>query len=244
MTQKVIDRLGLTERDVLDFLAKNPDFLMRHPEVCKMLMAPDRFQGREGLADDSPVVDLQHFMVGSLQREIQDLKKQGGDLAHKMRTSHDYQHRVFNAVGLLLNSSCFEHFIHNIAYELAGCLNVDIVTLNVEGKHIGLSKDKMSGVQVLPEGTVDQILGVKNDIIVEQNVTLADKALFGAVTDIIQSQALMRLKISPASPQGLLAVGSKLPEDLSVDASIQGQLLFLAHTVQSLLRLWLDLPPY
>ena len=68
-----------------------------------------------------------------------------------------------------------------------------------------------------------------------------ERAIFGAGATLVHSDALLRLKISPATPVGLLALGSR--KEGRFHAGQGTELLgFLARAVEFSIRAWLDLP--
>lgn len=251
----------VAEGQVADYLVRHPDFLTRHPEVLKKLKVPGRFSERfseqsASHSDDAPsehddlasgegdqaVLDLQQFVVGRLQKDLESSRRDQQKLAQSVRESHAFQARIIGAVQALLSAPSFEDFIHRLTHEAGMHLKLDAVVLNMEAADLAVPGLKTSGVQLLPYGYVDAVLGPKNKLLIDDEPT-PDPALFGAAVGLVRSQALLRLAISPKAPAGLLALGSRLPKAFEHPAHHQALLLFFAQAVQHLFRTWLHLPP-
>jgi len=67
------------------------------------------------------------------------------------------------------------------------------------------------------------------------------RTIFGSAASLVRSDALLRLKISPAAPAGLLALGSRKENRFHPGQGTE-LLGFLARALERSIRAWLDLP--
>ncbi|MBT6407241.1 MAG: DUF484 family protein, partial [Rhodospirillaceae bacterium] len=96
----VEDTDALTDDKITEYLANNPDFLARNPEIVKSLTAPSRWDG-DGVAD------MQKFMLEQLRGEIDNLRDCAQDVIETSRTNMSIQTRVHTAVLALLSADGF-----------------------------------------------------------------------------------------------------------------------------------------
>ena len=227
--------------DVAAYLRRHPDFLVNRPDLLAVLAPPTREMG-------DGVVDLQHFMLDRLRTDVARLKLVQRKLISTSRANLQNQTRVHNAVLAMLAATTFEHLITVVTEELTLLLDIDAVGLCVEtprgkGRLTGRNgKTLAAGVLMLEPGSVDELLGASHDVLLRSDV-VGDPALFGApAAGLVRSDALVRLRVSPAAPVGLLALGARKP---GVFHPGQGTelLTFLAQVVEHSIRAWLDLPP-
>jgi uncharacterized protein YigA (DUF484 family) len=223
----------LTGAQVADYLRRHPTFLMRHPELLDGQVAPGRDRG-------DGVVDLQQFMVERLRREIARLRAEQDDLLANSRDNLSTQSRIHKAVLALLAADSFERLIETVTTDLALLLDVDVVMLCVE-KASGSSGDpNVEGVQMLPPGGVDQVMGAGQDVLLRDDVP-GDLDVFGSAAGLVRSDALLRLRVSRATPAGLIAFGTRHPGYFNPGQATE-LLGFLARVLEHCIRAWLDLP--
>jgi uncharacterized protein YigA (DUF484 family) len=218
---------------VAGYLRRHPDFLNHYPELLDILAPPRRDKG-EG------VVDLQHFMVERLRREIGDLTQLRDDMVATGRSNLATQSRVHEAVLALLRARSFEEFVETITTDLAVVLDLDVVTIGVEQAETGAAWKPVAGVYCLEKGSVDALLGPGGKMLLREDIA-GDPAIFDGGAGLVRSDALSRLKISGSTPPALLALGSR-----QTGAFHAGQgtelLTFLSNVVEVTFRAWLNLP--
>jgi uncharacterized protein YigA (DUF484 family) len=219
----------LTDAAVAAYLAANPQFLTNHPDLVPLLV-PDGYPG------DGNVVDLQSVMLRRMRDEIARLKSQHRALISTTRSNMLSVQRIHSAVLALLGAGSFELLIQSVTTDLAVLLDVDVVTLCVESDPG--ARPPIVGVQLLARGSVDSLLGVGRDALLEDHVR-GDPALFGAGAGLVQSEALLRLPIAKA-PAGLLAIGSRRPTKFRPGHGTE-LLCFLARTLGITIGQWLEL---
>jgi len=224
----------LTSAEVEAFLADHPDFLARRPELLSELLPPSRF-GR------STIVDFQQSMVQALQGRLRESEQSQQDLIATSRANLSVQGRVHKAVLALLSARTFEHLIEIVTTDLAMQMDVDVVTLCVEGDADRLPDAIGSLVHLLAPGTIDRVLGPGRNILLEKHITV-DPAVFGPAAQLVASAAFLRLIVSPATPPCLLCMGSRQEGKFHGGQGTE-LLTFLARVVEFSINTWLDLPP-
>ncbi|MFO1059082.1 MAG: DUF484 family protein [Dongiaceae bacterium] len=223
----------VTAAQVVDYLQRHPDFLLRHGELLDAQQAPARRQG-------PGVLDLQQVMVERLRRDVARLRTEQDDLLANSRDNLSTQERVHRAALALLAARSFENLIETVMTDLAVVLDVDVVSLCVEATE-GRKRRSVEGVQLLPAGLVGELLGNGRDTLLRDDVE-GDPRIFGAAAGLVRSDALLRITASPAAPVGLLAFGTRHPGYFNPGQGTE-LLSFLARVLEHAIRTWLDLPP-
>ncbi|WP_029011037.1 DUF484 family protein [Azospirillum halopraeferens] len=222
----------LTPEAVCAYLRANPDFLVRNAELVHHLTPPSADRGRG-------VVDLQAFMVERLRGEVRHLKDQQRELVVTTRANLNSQNRIHAAVLFLLDARSLEHLIQTITTDLAILLDLDVAGLVIESNGHDHPHVHRSGVRVVEPGAVNQWLGTR-DVVLLSDVRGAEE-IFGPGAGLVRSQALIRLKVSSETPDGILAFGSRDPA-MFHDGQATELVNFLARVVERVIRSWLDLP--
>jgi uncharacterized protein YigA (DUF484 family) len=221
-----------TEADVVDYLRRHRDFLDRHPELIAELMPAAHVGSRT-------VVDLQHYLIGRLRRDLVDTRRAHEEAVTTARGNLASQQRIHAAVLDLMNASSFEHFVESITSELPIKLDLDVVALCVESTRPNQPRPR-TGVRLLSVGSIDHFVGRNRALLLRPTAAPA-RAIYGSGAALIKSDALLRLSIGAEAPVGLLALGSRYPGHFRPGQGTE-LLLFLARTIESTARAWLDLP--
>ena len=217
---------------VAAYLRHHPDFLSEHPELLPMLTPPEMRRG-EG------VVDMQHFMLQRLRSELTRLKGQQRALIATSRSNLTSQNRIHSACLAIIAATSFEQLIQIVTTDLAVLLDIDVVTIGVESSASAQPRLPLHGIQILPRGTVDDLLGAGRSAVLRSD-TPGDPALFGSAAGLVRSQALLRLEVSEHAPVGLLCIGTRKPEKFQPGQGTE-LLCFLAHVIELTIAAWLDL---
>lgn len=221
----------VTAAQVVDYLRQHPEFLVRHPDLLDIQVVPGRRRG-EG------VVDLQQFMVERLRRDVARLKADQDDLLANSRDNLSTQDRIHQAVLALLGADTFAHFIEIVTTDLSVLLDVDAVSLCIEATDGSAAKLRVDGVQVLPPGTVDRVLGTDRAALLRDDTT-GDAEIFDAGAGLVRSDALIRLKFGERVPPGLIAFGTRHPGYFDPGQGTE-LLHFLARVIEHCIRAWLQ----
>lgn len=219
--------------EISAYLRRHPNFLIDHPELLEILIPPSAQSGET-------VVDMQRFMVERLQREVARLNGAHGELVAASRSNMTTQAQVHAAVLALIEATSFEHMIHTVTADFAEMLDVDVVTLCVEANGGPPPRITTSNVYVLPQGTLDKLIGAGREILLRGGCTPMP-AIYGPAAELVRSEALVRLRFNSHTPVGLLALGSRQGEKFHPGQGTE-LLQFLARALERSIRAWLDLP--
>ena len=224
---------ALDDAQVLAYLRAHSGFLAQHAELLAPLLSLERESGDR-------IVDLQRFMAERLKRRTRELEGECQQMVALARLNLKSQARVHRAVLALMGASSFEHLIQVTTIDLPVFLGLDVSALCIEATAAPPPRCETPGVRLIDPGAVDRLLGPARDMLLRQSAR-GERAIFGAGATLVHSDALLRLKISPATPVGLLALGSR--KEGRFHAGQGTELLgFLARAVEFSIRAWLDLP--
>ena len=113
-------------------------------------------------------------MVERLRRDMQRLKADQDDLLTNSRDNLSTQDRIHKAALALLGAESIANFIEIIATDLAMLLDVDAVALCLETVDGKTAKLHVDGLQLLPAGTVDRVLGPERAAALLRDDTVGD----------------------------------------------------------------------
>ncbi|TAL30600.1 MAG: DUF484 family protein [Alphaproteobacteria bacterium] len=220
----------LSEEDVIAFLKKKKNFFRDHPEVLEHLDAPGQKHGKG-------VVDFQQALVERLKADKSAAHKVQKELIETFRANMNNQNRIQTAVLVILEAETFEEFIETMTQDLPVLLDVDTVNLVIEATSKEVPFINQSGIRFARQGFVKQWLGT-GDALLQSNIN-GHEDVFGPGAGLVKSHALLRLEISPNTPAGIIAFGSRDPEAFGPEQAID-QIGFLAQVVERCFRIWLD----
>lgn len=227
---------GPTAEDIADFLRGHPEFFSDHPEVLAGLTS-----SLEGSGDN--VVDLQKVLLGRLRDENRRLTGSWDELIATSRTNMAGQSQIHEAILAFLEARSLEHLVHTVTADLPQILDLDAVTICVEGGEApAVPAAAGEDVRLLDSGMVSELLGPgRNLVLGTGGVGFAQ--IFGPAAPLIRSDALIRLNVrrddsQTEAPPCLLAMGSR-----DADKFHPGQgtelLVFLAQALERCLAAWL-----
>ena len=222
----------ITADDVVAHLKAHPDFFEKHPELASELGLAPRVQG-------PGVIDMQQAILKRLRSEIDRLKSERSEIIANSRQNQMVQNRIQAAVISIIQAATFEKMIHVVTHELPELLDVDFITLAIEAA-AEPRKLPVRGVYVLAPGAIDAAIGPDKHARLRSHIKGED-AFFGEVARFVQSDVLMRLRVSSGSPDGVMCFGSRNPEAFGPDMATE-LLFFLAKVLENTIRAWLDLP--
>ena len=203
---------GITGAQVADYLRAHLDFFTIHADLLRTLVPPRRHE-------TGNVLDMQAFI-------IERLRADHDALLAASRGNMTGQSRVHKAVLAFLSARSLEHLVHLVTTDLVVILGLDVVVFAVES----VETESAVGVQVLPPGTVDRLLGSGRDVHLDGEAK-ADPIVFGEMEYLVRSQALIRLDFGGKESPGLLALGSR--EEGKFHARQGKELLtFLARVIE------------
>lgn len=211
-----------TESDaVAEYLRRNPGFLVDNPDLVVTLTPPDFRHGED-------VIDMQRFMLDSLQKHIQSLTSREKKFLAIAEDRVAGFGRVQDGAVMLLAANSFRELVRAINFDLPDLLDIDSARLCLEEDE---TTDGTSAAHVLATGVADKLIGRKSQVALLEDS--ADKrAQVGMEKADVKSLALIRL-----STGGILALGS-----VETDGFNQRQgtdlISFLARVVESCMRRW------
>lgn len=223
------------EAEIVAWLEANPTLFSRHPELWSRMTPP------AAPHEDGNVVDLQRFMVQRLQGELARVSGMSSALLDAGRQNMSITARVHEAVLLLMEATSFEHLVHIATQDWTDLLEVDVISLCVEGDPRRVDGVVSAGIYILPVGAVDELLGEGQPVRLRAASGAAPR-LYGPAASLVQSDALARLSFGAGAPVGLLALGSR--ESGKFDPGHGTELLgFLARVLERSVRQWLRIKP-
>ena len=201
--------------------------------LLEVLAAPARAHG-------DGVLDLQSFMVERLRNEVAGMREARDALVRSGRSNLAAQSRVHEAVLALLATKSFEHLIETVTTDLPVLLNLDAVGLCVEQSGRNLPPVRLGGLCQLEPDSVEAMVGSGRKVLLRGDID-GDPAIFGAAAGLVASEALIRLRPSPATPTAMLALGARKPEQFHPGQGTE-LLVFLGDVLERCVRTWLNLP--
>lgn len=224
---------SLSHDDVADYLRRHPDFFAEHAELFEIMAPPKADLGGN-------VVDLQHFMLGNLQKGIHTLKGKYEGLLLSSRDNMSTLHQVHEAALSLIRAPGLEQILEVIAIDLPALFNVDVVRLCIESEAAEFYENKFalddtSGVTFLPTGLVDAALGKGKPILLVSDTAkqfiYGFEQIFTDCSGIIESAALLRMCLPSTQRNILLAFGVRIPNHFHEGQGTE-MLSFLSQIVE------------
>lgn len=224
---------SLSAAEVRAFLLQHPDFVASDADLLATILP-----ARE---DGANVVDMQHFVIGRLQRQVRTLRDIQSDLIEASSLNSLAREQVHAAAIAMLDAPDFEAFVAYVTGPrgLAATLGLGAASICIEAA--AMASAETAGIHILEPGGVARMMGGDLPYRLVANVH-GSRGLYGAEADKVQSEALVRLDFSRVTPPGLLALGGAAAEQFHPDQAAD-LLEFLARIVERCIRLWLDLPP-
>lgn len=232
MTQTRKDRKesGITPEEVAEWLRRNPNFLPRHPELLDELQAPSRELG-------GGVADLQQALIEKLRSDLDLTRERQRELVETTRANLNSQTRIHECVVALLSATSFEQLIQTITTDFAVLLDLDVVTLCIEFDGTEQSRPHIRGLHIVPAGTVNGIMGSGRHVLLRSYIE-GEPEIYGGGAPLVASDALARISISPKTPPGLIAFGSRTAGKFEAGQAVE-LLAFLARVTERAIRIWL-----
>lgn len=227
----------LSAERVAAWLRRHPDFLTERPDLAAILTPPPAHGADR---KDGPI-DFGRFLVQRLQRDLAEAQASEAVAVENARRLVKQHERVHKACLALMDARSFEHFVEAITTDVADTLRLDAVGLCIEAGERQPSGRTRSGVNLLPAGAVNALLGGPDQIRRCREMIRAERRLYSGAAALVQSDLLIRLQVSSGAPPGLLALGSRDADTFQNSGGVQ-QYLFLARVIESTARAWLNLP--
>ena len=226
---------AVTPGAVAEFLTRHPDFLNAHPELVETLTPPSERSGRR-------VLDMQRHMIERLQRSVRDGKARETDLLSMARGNRSSAARVHAAVLALCECGALDNLAEIISSDLPALLETDVVVLAIEAAELRATSPPSAlpsapGICLMAAGAIDRLMGAGRDVVLACESDAA-AGLFGGAATLVQSFALLRLRLERPGRPALLALGSRDKERFQPGQGTE-TLAFLAEALGRRLREWL-----
>ncbi|CAA7623513.1 DUF484 family protein [Magnetospirillum sp. UT-4] len=220
---------ALSDEQVVAYLRRHRDFLLRHPELAAVLAPPSRWPEADG------VVDLQAYIIERLNEEIDRIKGTAEHLIHTSRSNMSTQNRTHQAVLVMLTAADMAGLARAVADDLPAMLDVDVGMLCFEECDRALPALAAPGIQRLPRGRVAALMGGPDRDCALNEQMPGDPAVFGDGAGLVVSSALVRVSPGGGCPDGVLALGSRHHRTFH---SGQGTelIIFLARVAETCIR--------
>ncbi|MEE8444550.1 MAG: DUF484 family protein [Alphaproteobacteria bacterium] len=224
---------GLKAGDIAQWFRENPDFPTKHPELLAELAAPGRKLGRG-------VTDLQQAMIEKLRADLELARQRQSELVETGRANLASQSRIHECVQAMLAATSLEHLVQTVTTDFAVLLDVDVVALCIEADGANPLTPHIRGLQVIPAGAVATLLGDGRPVMLRSHVQ-GEADIYGGGAPLVVSDALARITVTPATPPGLIAFGSRQPGKFQAGQAVE-LFAFLARSLERVIRLWLAPP--
>ena len=236
------DRASPVESALRKRILADPDFVLNDPELMRVLLSPAQAAGRN-------VVDLRGALIQRLETKLGRLTEAHRDVVAAAWDNMTGMEQIHRAVLAVIDADTFEAFVAVISDDFTELLNVDVVRLCLQAETAMV--DSRSAAAVASAGAGSIVMLPPRALAAAQSgsalgpVTLRsdaapDRAIFGALSEGLRSEALVRLDFGAYANPGLLAFGSTDPQRFHPE---QGDdlLTFLGGVVERTMRGWMAL---
>lgn len=227
---ETVQSSSLTADDIIEWLGNNPDFLQQNPQVCDLLVPPERRKGKD-------VADFQSYLIQRLKDDKEEVIESTREIVETSRANMGNQARIHKAILMILEAQNFEDFIHVITMDFAALLDVDIISLIVEADGDVIPHIGMTGVRAVNAGMLESLM--QDKLIILENQINGLEELYGGGAKLVKSQTLLRLNIAPGLPAALLAFGSRDPDMFQPDHGTE-MIIFLGQVTERCFCAWLN----
>jgi uncharacterized protein YigA (DUF484 family) len=197
-----------TQKIVLDYLQRHPEFLSQHPDLFEVLVPPEQQHGRG-------VIDFQYYAIDNLRRGMRRMKDRFNGLVTSARENMSVQQQVQRAALSTIRARNIEELLEVITTDIVTWFDVDVVRLALESDLAGLNEtyyneQNYSGICFLPSGGSDALLlGEQVRLIADTQAEppIGFEMLFADCSNLVRSCALVRLELEQIGRPAILAFG-------------------------------------
>lgn len=224
---------AITAEQVKAYLRRHPEFLHDNADLLEVMKAPAAELG-------DGVVDMQHFMVGGLQKQLRDMRGKYDDIVDFCRDNLSAQSQVHNAILALVKTRNLDQLLQVLTVDLVNVFDLDVVRIAMETDHVEMYDTSYpdahySGISFISTGTVDAALGADDDILLVEDTekqAIADfEEIFADCAALVKSCAMLRLKLETVQRDVLLCLGVRHKERFHPHQGVD-LLNFLAQIVE------------
>jgi uncharacterized protein YigA (DUF484 family) len=210
---------------VKTYLRMNRKRLAQDGELLSLLL-PERFE-------DGSVRDFQRFVIERLSAEIVSLKAERD--AVKAKPNLNLGEGVRRHLLDLIDARSFSEAIA-VGLNAAPGFGADVAAFCIESD--GIAKTSTEGVRLIPEGTIEAVLGREASGAI---LSGGGDLLLGPGGTRCKSLAAFRLRIGRSTPGALFVLGAYTDNAFENDA-LESDLRYFARALERAIRAWLDLP--
>ncbi|MCK5296996.1 MAG: DUF484 family protein [Alphaproteobacteria bacterium] len=206
---------NIESEQIAEYLKKHPDFLLRNENLLDVLFSPSRWNGDK-------IVDFQHAVIERHKKRLKELEASSDNVLDIARMNMSGAQKVHGAVLAIIEADSFEYMSEVITSVFPVLLDIDVAIICFEQVFQPTSQDSSftdllsANVQILNSGVIDRVLGENNDLLSCKSIK-KEKEIFGVFSDMIKSEAFIRLKTGNSSVAGMLVLGSRDEEAFSSD---------------------------
>lgn len=234
VSEKAVPKESVNRKQVLQYLREHPDLFKDNPELLEVMTPPETQHGGN-------VVDWQHHMLGKLQTGIKSLKQKYDGLLVSSRDNMSTLHQVHQAALSLIRAPQFEQLLEVVSMDLPALFNVDVVRLALESEAAEFYERHMSedrenaAIVFLTQGSVQKMMGKEKNIILVSDTSkqfvMGFEQLFPDFSGIVESCALLRMRLPSSQRDALLAFGVRIKDHFH-DGQGTELLTFLGQIVE------------
>lgn len=228
--------------DLKAYLRAHPGALDDDGELVALLTPPAYHRGNN-------VLDMQSFVIARLKSQAVERAAREVKIKKALVADTLEERRLQKAVLAISSARNFEQTIDAITHKLPELIAATSIALNIERPErpergiddLRLARPGTSGpIRILPPGAVDRLLRTEEATL--GTTPMGEAPSFGLERPHLRSFVAVRLSFGPATPPGLLAIGSKSAQRFG-RGTVLHRYVFLARIIEQSIRLWLDLPP-
>lgn len=198
----------ITKKAVIEYLSRNPQFLVEHPDLFEVLTPPEQKHGRG-------VIDFQYHAIDNLRRGMRRMKDRFNGLVTSARENMSVQQQVQKAVLSVIRARNLEELLEVLSTDIVTWFDVDVVRLALESDLAGLNEtyyneQNYSGICFVPSGASDALLlGESVRLIADTQAEppIGFEMLFADCSSLVRSCALVRLELESIGRPAILAFG-------------------------------------
>jgi uncharacterized protein YigA (DUF484 family) len=181
------------------------------------------------------VISFEDRALARLRERVAAAEEANQDLIAFARGHSGAVSSIHKAVLAAIDAEGLDHLLHIATQEWPLILGLDAVALALTAGKTAFRADA-SGIQFVEPGFLSRAIDQADPVTLRS--VERGHPLFGPACDLIRSEALVRIDCESPFPSGLLALGQRSEQSLDTRHGSE-LLLFLGHSLASLLRRWL-----
>ncbi len=222
------NNIKIKYNDVKEFLQKNPKIFKENPELFEFITPPSRSKDN--------LVDIQQYMVESLQNNISKLKDSNSELIFLAKENQKSQEKINNFVIEIIKTKSLDELTQFILYESEKLLGLDYVNLIFEETKNKKEYNFDKKIIFVRTKSLKPFI-IENEYIFLSKTSKKNEFFFTNFSEKILSTAIIQLNLFNGSPAVFLVLGSKDSEHFDERQGTE-LLKFLRQCLNSHIQLW------